>query len=76
MIKLRFFFEEVDNLLFVIYKNVIVTLNQERQLLIIIMIIIIMIMMIMKGGTVMARVDLHWNTIPPPSPGGTDDNGS
>ena len=65
MIKLRFFFEEVDHLLFIIYKNVIVTLNQERQLLIIIM--------IMKGGAVMARVDWHWNSLPPPSPGGTDD---
>ena len=43
MIKLRFFFEEVDHLLFIIYKNVIVTLNQERQLLIMIMIIIIML---------------------------------
>ena len=68
MIKLRFFFEEVDHLLFIIYKNVIVTLNQERQLLI--------ITMIMKGGTVMARVDWHWNSLPSPSPGGTDDNGS
>ena len=83
MIKLRFFFEEVDNLLFVIYKNVIVTLNQERQLLIMIMIIIIMLIimiiiltMIMKGGAVMARVDWHWNSLPSPSPGGTDDNGS
>ena len=66
MIKLRFFFEEVDHLLFIIYKNVIVTLNQERQLLIIIM--------IMKGGAVMARVDWHWNSLPSPSPGGTDDN--
>ena len=43
MIKLRFFFEEVDHLLFIIYKNVIVTLNQERQLLIIIMIMIMII---------------------------------
>ena len=68
IIKLRFFFEEVDDVLLIIYKNVIVTLNQERQLLIIIM--------IMKGGAVMARVDWHWNSLPSPSPGGTDDNGS
>ena len=84
MIKLRFFFEDVDNVLLIIYKNVIVTLNQERQLLIMLIILIIMMIiiiiiimiMIMKGGAVMARVDWHWNSLPSPSPGGTDDNGS
>ena len=39
-------------------------------------IMIIMMIMMMKGGAVMARVDWHWNSLPPPSPGGTDDNGS